>query len=396
MVTGTIRRCRREPVHYTLLIQRGWRSVHVLPRPAKQIRLISFCLRKDGTANGSSDSFRRTGFTLVELLVVIGLSGSWSVFCCESRRPRNRRTDQLRIEPAADRRRDADVRQPEPRPVAANVLEGDAGLLNTTQGGKDNGPAANPFDAANPEGPVGAKQCRRIGLPAAARRASDTGGISLPKQSDGRANGAGDGAGLFELPSPMRAVQLVQLHCGVPNQTALNAGWKWTLATLTPEYAIAADINPGKGGISFASGVDDQDVTSVAYDDPPKVMVRANSNNHKNQGQQVAFADGHVEWSTSPFCGPTKPGRAWRNNIYCNTNGVDEPTGKGGTVHAPPMEQTDVVLHPGDGRTESGRGVVWPARLRAARMRRTARKACRLHRCLRCSMRAALSQPCRR
>ena len=48
-----------------------------------------------------------------------------------------------------------------------------------------------------------------------------------------------------------RAIKLIGFIAAFPNQTALNAGWKWTLATLTPEYAIAADINPGKGGISL-------------------------------------------------------------------------------------------------------------------------------------------------
>ena len=78
-------------------------------------------------------------------------------------------------------------------------------------------------------------------------------------------------------------------------------------------------------------------------------MARANTNNHFNKGQQVVYVDAHVEWNTDVFCGPRKPGRVWRDNIYADSMGVDEATGKGGKPHSQPNDRFDVILHPGDG-----------------------------------------------
>jgi prepilin-type N-terminal cleavage/methylation domain-containing protein/prepilin-type processing-associated H-X9-DG protein len=105
-------------------------------------------------------------------------------------------------------------------------------------------------------------------------------------------------------------------NCPFPTSTAVSGGWKFD-NSLGPDYPIAADLNPGlgaplaNGDTSFTT-----DVTTVKYTDGRKIMAKANSNNHQNEGQQVAYCDGHVEWQTSPFSGVQRANTPHRDNIY--------------------------------------------------------------------------------
>ena len=92
-----------------------------------------------------------------------------------------------------------------------------------------------------------------------------------------------------------------------PSHNAVSAGYQFT-NRLNPAFALAADQNPGTGG-------------------------GKNSRNHEGRGQNVLFADYHVEWKTSPFCG---------------VNGDDIYTNKSGAVMASPVDATDSVLLPVD------------------------------------------------
>ena len=67
-----------------------------------------------------------------------------------------------------------------------------------------------------------------------------------------------------------------------------------------------ADLNPGTGGSE-------------------------NSKNHEDRGQNVLYADGHVNWETSPLVGIDK------DNIY---------VAKNGTVNTSPVDATDTILLP--------------------------------------------------
>ncbi len=223
------------------------------------------------------------------------------------------------------------------------------GLLNDNKGGRDNAPAVNAFSLANPAGPVGENN---VGaslylLLRSGHLPPDI--VACPSNSLMERIDPSTVQQFSNFPSPMRKYNSYSFIALFPNAAALNKGWKVDL-TSSSEYPIAADLNPGKGGVNFdgtASG--NQDVTAVAFDSPRAEMARANSNNHRNQGQQIAYVDGHVEWADNPFVGPSRPGRRWRDNIYANTAQVDEATGRGGRPHGQPQEPTDVVLHPGDG-----------------------------------------------
>jgi prepilin-type N-terminal cleavage/methylation domain-containing protein/prepilin-type processing-associated H-X9-DG protein len=87
-----------------------------------------------------------------------------------------------------------------------------------------------------------------------------------------------------------------------PNLDAVGRGFKWTDA-LSSTFAVAGDMNPGRTG-----GRDS--VTSVSTNSSNKEMRLGNSNNHNKEGQNVLFADGSVRFVNTPFEGPQ------RDNIF--------------------------------------------------------------------------------
>jgi prepilin-type N-terminal cleavage/methylation domain-containing protein/prepilin-type processing-associated H-X9-DG protein len=82
----------------------------------------------------------------------------------------------------------------------------------------------------------------------------------------------------------------------------VGKGAKWN-DSLSSTYAVAADMNPGRNGSR-------DNVTAVSTNSSNKEMKLANSNNHAKEGQNVLYADGSVRFVTSPFEGPQ------RDNIY--------------------------------------------------------------------------------
>ena len=89
-----------------------------------------------------------------------------------------------------------------------------------------------------------------------------------------------------------------------PDTYALGSGYKMVQG-LEPTFAVAADINPGTTG---NSGNDN--VIAVNTSSSGQQMRMGNSNNHGKDGQNVLYGDGHVEFQNNPFCGTD------RDNIY--------------------------------------------------------------------------------
>jgi prepilin-type processing-associated H-X9-DG protein len=124
-----------------------------------------------------------------------------------------------------------------------------------------------------------------------------------------------------------------------PGPAGEQAGFRWN-NTLPADFAVAADINPGTRGGSTVQN----DVVRPAHNDPQSILAVANSNNHKNKGQNVLYADGHVEFQTTPYCGSVHPDTGLRDNIYVAGRG------DGGTVGntSLPVDAKDSVLLPTD------------------------------------------------
>ncbi len=123
-----------------------------------------------------------------------------------------------------------------------------------------------------------------------------------------------------------------------PNAAAVSAGFKWN-NTLVPDMAIAADINPGSSG-----GNDGAQVVQPATTDRT-TLRRGNSNNHNEDGQNFLGGDGHVEFVTTPKAGVAS------NNIYvANTyNSATNVLGDvSGTPYGSPSSANDSVLLPTD------------------------------------------------
>jgi prepilin-type processing-associated H-X9-DG protein len=111
-----------------------------------------------------------------------------------------------------------------------------------------------------------------------------------------------------------------------PNETAVDQGYK--IDTMSrADLAIAADINPG---------VDELLTTATTAGE--EAMKKINSPNHEGDGQNVLFADGHVEFQQQPFCGVE------RDNIY--TYGKSGETSGGEGIVGSPTNEKDSVLLP--------------------------------------------------
>ena len=90
-----------------------------------------------------------------------------------------------------------------------------------------------------------------------------------------------------------------------PLVKAQQLGFRWNQRT-KPDFALMADINPG-------FQYPDTQVLNVANSyglvgpnkpsDPANVQRRANSRNHNKAGQNVLYADGHVAFATTAFAG---------------------------------------------------------------------------------------------
>jgi prepilin-type N-terminal cleavage/methylation domain-containing protein/prepilin-type processing-associated H-X9-DG protein len=112
-----------------------------------------------------------------------------------------------------------------------------------------------------------------------------------------------------------------------PSTTALSAGFKWN-NTLASDFAMASDVNPGSQTINGGSanpGLVNATDPPAASSTSPYGQAFGNSFNHKNQGQNVLYGDGHVEFQTTCFCGSYRAvsGTSFRDNIfvpYVNAN----------------------------------------------------------------------------
>lgn len=125
-----------------------------------------------------------------------------------------------------------------------------------------------------------------------------------------------------------------------PSTTATSRGYRWN-ANQNPEFAVMADMNPG-------GDIEDANPTSTS---PQTMRSLYNSKNHDGDGQNVLFGDGHVEFVNTVFVGVRK------DNIYAADDDDDRSDGNG-TGPGPgvsPYDGEDSILLPVEGQ---GKGVL--------------------------------------
>jgi prepilin-type N-terminal cleavage/methylation domain-containing protein/prepilin-type processing-associated H-X9-DG protein len=119
-----------------------------------------------------------------------------------------------------------------------------------------------------------------------------------------------------------------------PDTNAVSSGYKLN-TSLSAEFAVASDINPGTTG-------NDDNVLLVNSTSPASTMKQGNSNNHDEDGQNVLYGDGHVEFQQNPFCGVA------RDMIFArklNSTGFQSAAVP---LAQSPLNQDDSVLLPPD------------------------------------------------
>jgi prepilin-type processing-associated H-X9-DG protein len=117
-----------------------------------------------------------------------------------------------------------------------------------------------------------------------------------------------------------------------PSKTAISKGYKLNF-TLPADFAIMADLNPGGEAL-----------VKLDANAGEEELKKGNSPNHEQLGQNVLFADGHVEWVTTPFCGQ-KHDDGTPDNIYTRALPKDAPK-DADPIMGPAMDQHDSVLLP--------------------------------------------------
>jgi prepilin-type N-terminal cleavage/methylation domain-containing protein/prepilin-type processing-associated H-X9-DG protein len=110
--------------------------------------------------------------------------------------------------------------------------------------------------------------------------------------------------------------------------------------SLTAEFAVMADKNRGAAAPST--------VLTVAPNSPQSQQREANSRNHGGDGQNVLYADGHVEFQNTVFAGPIRrEGNTGygRDNIFKSSTAPQNNT-SGGTIDGQAQDRDDCVLTP--------------------------------------------------
>jgi prepilin-type N-terminal cleavage/methylation domain-containing protein/prepilin-type processing-associated H-X9-DG protein len=124
-----------------------------------------------------------------------------------------------------------------------------------------------------------------------------------------------------------------------PATPSVSLGYRWN-SSLGPEFAVAADYNPGTNTGTATGGAQ---ASSLTTGSTAAQMKGGNSANHDKEGQNVLYGDGHVEFQQNALVG------VLRDNIY--TRGSVAPqTGTGASAttgtYSSPNGGDDSVLLP--------------------------------------------------
>jgi len=134
-----------------------------------------------------------------------------------------------------------------------------------------------------------------------------------------------------------------------PNDTAIGAGYKLN-GNVPADFAIAGDRNDGDM------------LTSVNSNSAASEQKKINSKNHEGDGENVLFNDGHCEWSTTSFVGANKDciySRATTTTIGGSAAQANPAASAGfptTDANAQPALDLDTILIPAKGPKVTGVG----------------------------------------
>jgi prepilin-type N-terminal cleavage/methylation domain-containing protein/prepilin-type processing-associated H-X9-DG protein len=123
-----------------------------------------------------------------------------------------------------------------------------------------------------------------------------------------------------------------------PTTTATGAGYKTFITAFSSDFAVAADLSPGSSTANKMGA--DGNLSSCVTGAARSIMIRGNSKNHDQDGQNVLYADGHAEFQQTPLCGTQN------DNIYTANGGTSTQLSTNGSsaTGSDPKHAADSVL----------------------------------------------------
>jgi prepilin-type N-terminal cleavage/methylation domain-containing protein/prepilin-type processing-associated H-X9-DG protein len=122
------------------------------------------------------------------------------------------------------------------------------------------------------------------------------------------------------------------------NQTGITNGFGWLQGNFDANFAFGADLNPGGQYKNVTNGISLLKLTTASS---PLQLRSGNSLNHNQDGQNVLFADGHVEFDNTCFVGNVG------DNIYTSNAATAVMGGTTATSWCDsPQSGTDTILIP--------------------------------------------------
>ena len=100
---------------------------------------------------------------------------------------------------------------------------------------------------------------------------------------------------------------------------------------LGSEHPLLSDMNPGTAIL-----------LQLTSQGSPKEMRAGNSLNHRGDGQNIVYADGHVEFAETPFAG------VQRNNIFTVNSAELKHRNGPAVIRGTPSDANDAVMLPAE------------------------------------------------